>query len=162
VPGLYAVGEVAHTGVHGANRLASNSLLEAVVFGARVAKNIRKDRPLEQVKMHTGKRIMGGKDQDEEAEQLRALRQLMQRHCGVIRSRDGLNEASRELTAASARGGSVRTHATLARMIVEAALAREESRGGHYRMDCPDPASKALWSIKERGKKVKLAPIPGA
>lgn len=159
VPGLYAVGEVAHTGVHGANRLASNSLLEAVVFGARVARRIRTERPFEAVWITDGARVRARSGED--AAHILALRQLMQQNCGVLRNEQGLREALGTLAATSARGGPVSTRHKLARIMIEAALEREESRGGHCRTDFPDSSPRPLWSISERRRKVRLEPKPG-
>ena len=137
IPNLWAAGEVACTGVHGANRLASNSLLEAVVFGARVAQDIRG--------MHFEAPITPGKKdfvsavpqavQDDE------LRQIMARHVGVIRDAEGLARALADIARIerTATSRALRNMATTALLIAAAAWKRRESRGGHYRSDCPQP-----------------------
>jgi L-aspartate oxidase len=137
--GLWAAGEVAATGLHGANRLASNSLLEAVVTGARVADDIKaalpeaeEPRPARDVL--TERRIDGARATDD-------LRALMSAKVGVIRNGVGLNEA---LTAIAriertASSPALVNMATAALLVTAAAWRRRESRGGHYRSDYPDP-----------------------
>lgn len=142
VPGLWACGEVASTGVHGANRLASNSLLEAVVFAARVAADIddldlSEAAPIGQdnVAQHL---LPSG---DHEAAAIARLRGIMDTYVGVIRTAEGLTKAIAELDALE-RGQ--RNSALLgnmflvARLIATAALNRPESRGGHFRSDFPN------------------------
>jgi L-aspartate oxidase len=144
--GLWAAGEVASTGAHGANRLASNSLLEAVVYAARIADDIAGLLPLSRTRAWPTPKTLGA-EQASVAEPAReqALRQLMARHVGVIRDGEGLAYAVREIAAterACAQMPGMRNMATTALMIAAAALRREESRGGHYRSDFPktDPA----------------------
>ncbi len=137
--GLYAAGEAACTGVHGANRLASNSLLEGLVFGARAARTmaaqIQAPRP-------------GGSLP--EAFQLLAageveIRRIASEYCGILRCGDGLREAIRRLDAVPRSEAPLLTRAqselrnlhTLARLMARSALAREESRGAHQRTDFP-------------------------
>lgn len=140
---LWAAGEVASTGVHGANRLASNSLTEAAVFGARVAKDIKSLIP-------NPKRIHGNKkpvqmEVEEDLPQDKAvvaeIRQLMSEHVGVVRNQKGLIEVLRRLTEIDAninRQRSLKNMVLAARMITISSLVRKESRGGHYRSDYPD------------------------
>ncbi len=131
--GLWAVGEVASTGVHGANRLASNSLLEAVVFGARVAKALPATlEPVAPPMTHvddTHAQI----DED----QLGILRETMTDHVGVIRNKIGLETALWTLAdlAAHAETAPLKSMAEAALFIAVAAHQRQESRGGHYRED---------------------------
>ena len=128
--GLYAAGECASTGVHGANRLASNSLLEAAVFGARAgraAAGEAQPAPARLVRLLTP-------DLPDAAVQ--TLRQAMSRDAGVIRSADGLLRLLAFIEELEARHGRTASLAA-ARLIVAGALARVESRGGHYRADAP-------------------------
>jgi L-aspartate oxidase len=135
IDGLWAGGEVASTGAHGANRLASNSLLEAVVFAARIADDID-GRPFaaRAVAPHapTYNAVL-----PKLAEQ--NLRSAMTSHVGVIRSGDDLADAIRTfaVTEAGAANASLRNMATTALMVATAAWSRRESRGGHYRADFP-------------------------
>jgi L-aspartate oxidase len=139
--GLWACGEVACTGAHGANRLASNSLLEAVVFAARIAEDIQGLLPNHKVIRWAG----GGESsppgaEETDSEALRILRATMSRQVGVVRDRTGLEEALGTIEALSARvaSPSARNALATARLIATAALTREESRGGHYRRDFPE------------------------
>ncbi len=142
--GLWAVGEVASTGLHGANRLASNSLLEAVVFGARVATDILGLLPHDRIGHFVEPRRIPGAtrspDAASRADAIAELRALMTKYVGVQRSAKGLKLALAELRtlAAAATGDTVLSNMILtARLIATAALNRKESRGGHYRTDFP-------------------------
>jgi L-aspartate oxidase len=140
LPGLYAAGETAATGLHGANRLASNSLLEGLVFGARVAADVRRRRPAPA----SGTSVVAPSGaftaEAEDAYALAALRAIMWRHVGVVRNEAGLHEALTSIDALTPHlsGAVGRNLLTVARLVTEAALARTESRGGHYRRDHPD------------------------
>jgi L-aspartate oxidase len=141
--GLWAVGEVASTGLHGANRLASNSLLEAVVFGARVAADILSLLPHDRIGHFVQpRRIQGSRaaDAKSRSDALVQLRAIMSKYVGVARSAKGLKRALAELKAleAVAAADTVLSNMILtARLIATAALMRKESRGGHYRLDFP-------------------------
>lgn len=148
ISGLWAVGEVASTGLHGANRLASNSLLEAVVLGARVAADISSVLPKDRVGHFVEPlRVPGTRPADPElrAAAVARLREIMTTHVGVVRNAKGLRTALRMLKALdnASRGDTVLANMILtARLIAASALQRKESRGGHYRSDFPkaDPA----------------------
>lgn len=147
LPGLYAAGEVACTGLHGANRLASNSLLEGLVFGARAAVAMTESSCRAALKPD---RISLGTDTPArvarpEPVTIPAIRDLMWRSTGLFRTREGLAHAAATLDAASAieypataDGWRHRNLVTVARLSVRAALRREESRGAHFRADFPD------------------------
>jgi L-aspartate oxidase len=166
VPGLYAAGEVACTGVHGANRLASNSLLEGLVFGARAGSAMRDERAdvrtfaRSKVKTPSGEGLIpastleGSSDRTPELSNVGALElsTLMWREVGLFRDRAGLERALDVLEPAwraldgrlrdgpplDAAGWRTASILTVGRLIARAALRREESRGGHYRSDFPD------------------------
>jgi L-aspartate oxidase len=127
VPGLYAVGEVAATGVHGANRLASNSLLEGLVFGRRVATALTLD--LSQPTVGRSTALMLGDDPEPDR-----IRTLLTEHAGIRRDGVGLQAAADELEKLG-DGPLV----TTARAVVAAAITREDSRGCHWRSDHPRP-----------------------
>ncbi len=140
--GLWACGETSSTGAHGANRLASNSLLEAVVFAARVASDIAVHVPAPRAASVVA--IAGPAPSDADAADVATLRRLMADHVGVVRDDDGLADALAAIADLTARCTGARFGNTLvaARMIAAAAFARTESRGGHFRADFPeaDPA----------------------
>ena len=138
VTGLWACGEVGNGGVHGANRLASNSLLEALVFGARVAENVGQ----------MGSPTLGGSTQvntpqlvDDNPLIIRRLRDIMWDKVGLARQQAGLQEAKQQLASlGTTLTGQVSQTANLlllAQLMTEAALLRQESRGAHYRLDYP-------------------------
>jgi L-aspartate oxidase len=141
VPGLYACGEVACTGVHGANRLASNSLLEGLVFARRIAACLAADLP-ELREPVTDERVPGLVDADVVPD----LQRAMTLGAGVIRSADGLAGAAGTLekliTQAAPQPGTAGWEATnlvtVAAALIAAACARQESRGSHWREDRPD------------------------
>ena len=154
IAGLYAAGEAACTGVHGANRLASNSLLEGLVFGARAAKAMREEAAsqsgLAHPKADSGVEYNANHQQpktnDDSTESfIRSIRDLMWNHVGVVRSGESLHQAIAELEALHAespanldrRSCEARNLHTVALLIARSALARLESRGAHYRTDCP-------------------------
>ncbi|MFO1148927.1 MAG: L-aspartate oxidase [Alsobacter sp.] len=139
--GLWAAGEVASTGVHGANRLASNSLLEAVVFAARIAEDLAGHVPASASRPPAAAPVREtpafGAPEDQAA--LAQLRDVMSGKVGVIRDGDGLREACLVLARlrGEARSPMMRNMATTALLVAAGALARRESRGGHFRSDYP-------------------------
>lgn len=137
VPGLFAVGECAATGVHGANRLASNSLLEAAAFGRRTGRAAAAEAagPVPTAPVPDLPPELG-------AEALARLRQLMSRDMGVVRDGAGLERALAEIGRLEAGEGAA-LPLVAARLMIEAALARRESRGAHFRTDFSSPAARA-------------------
>jgi L-aspartate oxidase len=132
--GLYAVGECACTGVHGANRLASNSLLEAAVFGARAGRAARAEAD------PRTSPLPSEPPPELPQEALRLLRQSMSLNAGVERRADGLRTLLADIDALSARHGEALT-LTAARLVARSALDRTESRGAHWRSDFPETAA---------------------
>jgi L-aspartate oxidase len=167
VPGLFAAGEVTSSGLHGANRLASNSLLEGLVYGARagaaaaadvLAEGIAADEFL--VPSITAARVTAATDavaQDglDLADIRNSLRALMWRHVGVERSRASLDEAREDVEGwcryvlprqfADPQGWQLQNMLEVARLMIRAALVREETRGVHFRAD--HPAARDAWRV---------------
>jgi len=169
LPGLWACGEAACSGVHGANRLASNSLLEGLVFAARAVEA-----------------IVGGKDHADDTGVMRGidrsvsvsvrgvavqpvaladgppvrdtLQRLMTRDAGVLRSGDSLARAVAELATLRATSVEDANLLTVARVLVTAALAREESRGTHTRLDFPESSPAFLGRFVTLGTSAAGAP----
>ena len=169
VPGLLAVGECASTGLHGANRMGSNSLLEALVLGARAGDHVaslgtvgqgswqprgvlpipERAQPTPGIQVHIG-------------DVTYSLKSLMWRALGVVRDGEEIREAQsridlwtravRELAPPEARSWELLNMLTLARLTSIGALAREESRGVHYRTDYPE--AREEWRVH-----TELAPI---
>lgn len=137
LPGLYAAGECASTGVQGANRLASNSLLEAAVFGARAGRAAASEGT------HGGEPVSLEPLPDLPDAALQTLRKAMSRDAGVIRDAAGLARLLEQIEALEPAYGPCPA-VVAARLIVEAALARQESRGGHYRADFPATAAEPV------------------
>jgi L-aspartate oxidase len=151
VPGLYAVGEVACTGLHGANRLASNSLLEGLVYGGRVAEALDHGNPsVNDVAggWQTPVSVDLGDLPDAEPYNRSDLQALMWESVGLRRTADGLREALETLRGwrtpevTDAKATEDANLLLVARAVTASALRRTESRGGHYRADFPatDPA----------------------
>ncbi len=145
LPGLYAAGEVTCTGVHGANRLASNSLLEGLVFGARAGEAAAKDSSEFRVPSSgLGTPKLGtwnsGLGTAMSTAVKKRVKRIMWERVGIIRDRDSLRRALKEFEqiAAGNLSTSSRNFVTLAKLVASAALWREESRGGHFRSDFPE------------------------
>ena len=155
MPGLYACGEVASTGVHGANRLASNSLLEGLVFGERLARRLLEPRrggppaPRRIVRV----RWPHGAGAPDRADRVEEVRRRLWKQVGIIRNGPTLEEALRRFyeiahesePAGDTLPGRVAQVALTAYLVARAALTRTESRGAHYRMDYPTASPK--WRV---------------
>ncbi|MGH2632078.1 MAG: L-aspartate oxidase, partial [Tepidiformaceae bacterium] len=142
LPGLYACGEVACTGVHGANRLASNSLMETVVFGKRVVEHLTSGEG-GKAAATPGARPLSLADGS--APGHAAVQQLMWDNVGIERNAERLGEAAEATRTWQGPAETLtrpafeqRQMANLARLMLHAATARDESRGAHYRSDFPE------------------------
>lgn len=152
VPGLYACGEASCTGLHGANRLASNSLLEGLVFGKRIAESIvsqpRQPGVRDENELQLTVRRSSGVHGKQASTKLRRLKRLMDEKAGIIRYEEGLKEALECLEEvyleALENSGNSREQAEyynlalLSYWVVRMALNRRESRGVHLRLDYPE------------------------
>jgi L-aspartate oxidase len=153
---LYACGEAASTGVHGANRLAGNSLLEGIVFGERVARQLLHPgaggpaAPGRTLEIPAGP----GEGRPEDPERFAEVQTLLWNDVGIVRTGPGLSEALEQCTSIlrahepareGTLAGPVANAALTASLVARAALARTESRGAHYRSDWPKPRS--AWAI---------------
>ncbi|MBR1330791.1 L-aspartate oxidase [Bradyrhizobium ottawaense] len=137
IDGLWAGGEVSSTGAHGANRLASNSLLEAVVYAARIADDIAGCSIPAPARLPDAPVASRGGTPDALAG--KRLRAMMSAHVGVIRESDGLSEAVHHFAALEREATSIalRNMATSALLVAASAWSRRESRGAHFRSDHP-------------------------
>jgi L-aspartate oxidase len=151
VGGLFACGEVACTGVHGANRLASNSLLEALVFAGRAVEGAlagRNHAPADA----TAISLPPAQPGETSPPSLAALQRLLWDEAGIVRTGGGLAHARRVLAAWAAAlppagdraGCELQNLVLVGRLVVEAALLRRESRGAHFRADYPEPSPDGL------------------
>lgn len=148
IPGLFAVGEVACTGVHGANRLASNSLLEGAVFARRAARQAAKlpwrEHPSEPASSFS---VMCEDEQACRAHK-RQLQHLMWEHAGIVRNQNlllaGMNALTQLAQETPVSDWECHNMIVVSQLILQAALWRKESRGGHYRSDYPK--TQAEWA----------------
>jgi L-aspartate oxidase len=148
LPGLYAAGEAAGTGVHGANRLASNSLLEGLVFGARAGKKMRDElkAPSQRASGLAPAAYSNGPVSIPVDASISELQELMWKNVGIVRTGSALTEAIKRLGEIgekvsrphSRREFEGRNLQIVGTLVARSALAREESRGAHYRTDYPD------------------------
>jgi len=164
LPGLYAAGEAAGTGVHGANRLASNSLLEGLVFGARAGRKMRDElkAPPQKIADLPPAAYSNGPVSLPADGAVRELQELMWKQVGIVRTGSGLKEAIKRLEEIGAqvsrphsrREFEARNLQISGLLVARSALAREESRGAHYRTDFPshDDAKFAKHSIVQSDK----------
>jgi len=147
---LYACGEVSRTGVHGANRLASNSLLEGLVFAERVARDMIEIPKLKGAPRRGSWKVPVLRDRGAAQVSADEVRQVMWDYCGIDRTAKGLRLGHARLLEIEARlpeGATEETNLVeTAKLIADGALLRKESRGGHYRSDFP--RAKRKWSGK--------------
>ncbi len=145
--GLYAAGETAATGVHGANRLSSNSLLEGLVYGARAGKAMREELKHGH-KPGVGQKKAASQNGPVDAgieELIGQVQDIMWKGVGIVRTRNGMQEAIKVMEGLAPRVAHPRTRRThevanlhlTGLLVARSALAREESRGAHYRIDNP-------------------------
>ncbi|MCG0277674.1 MAG: L-aspartate oxidase [Thermanaeromonas sp.] len=164
--GLYACGEVACTGAHGANRLASNSLLEAVVFGGRIAADIlqKEWRIINPPPLSCRLKEEAFSEEDKQ----KLIKRTMERWAGLVRNGPGLKEATARLEALwpllkkearTRREAELSNLLLLARLVVEAAAWRKESRGVHYRTDFPGVDPAYCRHLVLRKEELKVTPL---
>lgn len=165
LPGLWACGEVAATHLHGANRLASNSLLEALVFGSRVANDIGAE--LDARVRHSDRstvscRVPESWDLNEAVRD--RVRSIMWEKVGLVRSESSLNEALKRLSSLekllNGVAGEASNMVLVGRLIASAALQRRESRGVHFRSDFPDQSpqwSRHIFTERHLGERFGLS-----
>ena len=155
IENLYACGEVACTGIHGANRLASNSLLEGLVFGYRIAREINMAKPVEKAPLSIKREGVWGSFKRPRSEYEKETKRIMSKYAGIVRNGKGLEKAYAKLSSMlkelrdsrcrSVAQCQVLNMAIVAKIVVSSAIKRTESRGAHYRSDYP-LASEA-WKI---------------
>ncbi|HEX8477336.1 MAG TPA: FAD-binding protein, partial [Telluria sp.] len=162
IPGLYAVGETAYTGLHGANRLASNSLLECLVIGRACAQQIEATLPVETPALPAWdeSRVTNADEEVVIAHNWDELRRFMWNYVGIVRTTKRLERAQHRIKLLKEEIDEyyrnfrithdlleLRNLVDVAALIVTSALSRHESRGLHYSRDYPDTLPKALPSV---------------
>ncbi len=165
IDGLWACGEVASTGLHGGNRLASNSLLEAVVFANRIAQDIHNQAGVQPQKMSSftlsKEQEIPTKLEKKLNKTIKELRDIMFMHVGVERDKKGLEEAKErleELTPKLQQSEKTKNMCLTAKFIITGALNRLESRGSHYRTDKPEKnasAKRTFLTLKDINNQFK-------
>ncbi len=159
IPGLYAAGEVTCTGVHGANRLASNSLLEGLVFGARSGSAALADTEGKSTILYPNDLQPTPFDESSTIAIAvsKRVKRIMWERVGILRDKDSIARAIKEFEQISASNLSYasRNFVTLGILVARAALWREESRGGHFRTDFPEMLEKwRVHSIQKEGEEI--------
>jgi L-aspartate oxidase len=167
IEGLYAAGEVTCTGVHGANRLASNSLLEGLVFGARAGKAAAEDNTEFRVQSSEFRaeespksKIQNPKSEEIATAVKKRVKRVMWERVGIVRDAESMQRALSEFEqiAKANLSKASRNFVTLAIMVTKAALWREESRGGHFRIDFPERIDKwKVHSIQKQGEEISTS-----
>ncbi|MDO9415067.1 L-aspartate oxidase [Pararhizobium sp.] len=137
LPGLWVAGEAACTGLHGANRLASNSLLEAAVMGARVGADIQQSEFARQAGLDAGHTAVAAPDPA-------LVRPLVSRHLGILRHGAGIDQAVAQLLPLAIEDGPAGDPAIVALLVAVFAANRRESRGSHARTDFPGTVTMAV------------------
>lgn len=173
---LYVCGEVAATGIMGANRLASNSLIECLVFASRAVEDSVKVGAVKECPHFDHEYTKEEANAELYARLKEQVSEIMNSHAGIIRSEEGLKEGLKKIEALSqsikqrqaqrqVSGREYYLEASrrllcVARLIMSPALLRQESRGGHYREDfpCADEAY-ALHSVQRKGEEITTAPV---
>ncbi len=173
---LYVCGEVAATGIMGANRLASNSLIECLVFASRAVEDSVKVGAVKECPHFDNEYTKSEANAEIYARLKEQVSEIMNSHAGIIRSEEGLKEGLKKIEALSQSIKQRQAQRTesgreyyleasrrllcVARLIMSPALLREESRGGHYREDfpCADEAY-ALHSVQRKGEEITTAPV---
>jgi L-aspartate oxidase len=166
LPGLYVAGEAAATGVHGANRLASNSLLEGLVFGARAGAAMRNELRQVAAKPAKVRAVSNGPTSGPVEQVISEIQDLMWKDVGIVRSGTGLKQALTRLDSLrnqvehphTRRAHEARNLHLAGSLVARSALAREESRGAHYRTDFPDHNdAKFLRHSVVKGENIRFA-----
>ena len=176
---LYVCGEIAATGIMGANRLASNSLIECLVFANRAVEDSVKVGASQECPQFDMKYRMDKANREKYLALKQTVSNIMNSYAGIVRSEEGLTEGLRRIEALKAE--LLATHnvgeqaecrefyddaawrlLTVASLIMTPALLRKESRGGHYREDYPCADENfALHSVQQYGEEIKTAPVNG-
>jgi len=167
VAGLYAAGEVASTGAHGANRMPGNSLLESLVYGARAGRSMREaERTISRVSAEPKAAFSNGPVDAGVEELVGQIQDLMWNEVGIVRMRGGMQKALTALDGMTSKFSHPKTRRAyeaanlhlVAKLVAQSALAREESRGAHYRVDYSDRDNKKFLKHSiVRGTKVAFA-----